>query len=258
MKKKALVNIKGGLGNQLFIVLFANYLKKNGFKVYYDIGYYDGDDPYGRNFELNLKNLKLDLISPVYKKIFQSFGKNFGEVDDLLNLNTIYFNHFTGYYQDLNFFDKEYLLKLLEIKDSYNRNSVMIHMRRNDYITLDEELQENYYIECLNKLKSKHTDCKVFVFTDDINYKKSSLGSHKISKVYNPSNESPLTTLKKMMSHEHFIIANSSLSLIAASAGAKKNSMVFYPEPWMRNSIVKIKNIDPSWNVVKNIKNYSL
>ena len=59
MKKKALVNIKGGLGNQLFIILFANYLKKNGFRVYHDIGYYDGDDPYGRNFELKLKNLKL-------------------------------------------------------------------------------------------------------------------------------------------------------------------------------------------------------
>ena len=62
MKKKALINIKGGLGNQLFIVLFANYLSKNGFKIYHDIGYYSGNDPFNRNFELKLKNFKLYLI----------------------------------------------------------------------------------------------------------------------------------------------------------------------------------------------------
>jgi len=255
MKKKALVNIKGGLGNQLFIILFANYLKKNGFRVYHDIGYYDGDDPYGRNFELKLKNLKLDLISPTYKQFFKLFGKNFGEVRNLSNLNTTYLNHFTGYYQDLNFFDKEYLIKLLEINDSYKKDSVMVHMRRNDYIKLDEELQESYYIESLNILKSKHDNLKVFVYTDDINYKKSNLGPHKINKVYSPGNESPLITLNKMISHEHFVIANSSLSLIAASVGAKNNSMVFCPVPWMRNSNVNIKNIDSSWNIIKNVKN---
>ena len=77
----------------------------------------------------------------------------------------------------------------------------------------------------------------------------------KLIKVYSPGNESPLITLNKMISHEHFVIANSSLSLIAASVGAKKNSMVFYPAPWMRNSNVNIKNIDSSWNIIKNVKN---
>ena len=59
---------------------------------------------------------------------------------------------------------------MLEINDSY-KDSVMVHMRRNDYIKLDEELQESYYIESLNILKSKHDNLKVFVYTDDINYK---------------------------------------------------------------------------------------
>ena len=57
-----------------------------------------------------------------------------------------------------------------------------------------------------------------------------------------------------MISYEHFIIANSSLSLIAASIGAKNTSMVFYPDPWMRNSNVTIKNIESSWKSIKNIK----
>ena len=254
MKKKALINIKGGLGNQLYIVLFANYLSKNGFKIYHDIGYYSGNDPFNRNFELKLKNFKLYLISPIYKKLFKLFGRSFGDVDNLSNLNTSFLNHFTGHYQDMNFFDKEYLMKLLEIENSENKNSVMIHIRRNDYINLDEELQETYYIEALNKLKSKYENLKVFVFTDDINYKKKNLGSHEVSEIYNPTDESPLDTLKKMISYEHFIIANSSLSLIAASIGAKNTSMVFYPDPWMRNSNVTIKNIESSWKSIKNIK----
>ena len=71
---------------------------------------------------------------------------------------------------------------MLEINDSYKKDSVMVHMRRNDYIKLDEELQESYYIESLNILKSKRDNLKVFVYTDDINYKKSNLGPHKINK----------------------------------------------------------------------------
>ena len=95
MKKKALVNIK--LGNQLLLSYF--YLIKNGFRVYHDIGY-DGDDPYGRNFELKLKNLKLDLISPTYKQFLNCLEKILEKF--------VLSNHENWFYQDLNFFDKEF------------------------------------------------------------------------------------------------------------------------------------------------------
>ena len=39
----ALVDLMGGLGNQIFQLNFANYLKSKGFKVYINLGWFNSD-----------------------------------------------------------------------------------------------------------------------------------------------------------------------------------------------------------------------
>ena len=56
MKKVAIVEIKGGLGNQIFQYTFSQYLKKIGFRVFYNLNFYKN------NNKLNYKNTKRELL----------------------------------------------------------------------------------------------------------------------------------------------------------------------------------------------------
>jgi len=53
MSKYAVVNLKGGLANQIFQISFANYLKHNGFKTFVDTSFYDNDHMFPRELELD-------------------------------------------------------------------------------------------------------------------------------------------------------------------------------------------------------------
>ena len=57
MKKIAILEIKGGLGNQLFILNFIDFLEKNNFKVYSITNFYESQ----KNNSLNTDNRELYL-----------------------------------------------------------------------------------------------------------------------------------------------------------------------------------------------------
>ena len=50
MNKYAIVNLKGGLANQLFQISFTNYLKSKGFITYVDTSFYDNDHMFQENW----------------------------------------------------------------------------------------------------------------------------------------------------------------------------------------------------------------
>ena len=70
-KKFALVDLKGGLGNQIFIICFANELKKNGFKVFLDTSFYKSKQQFPRDIEINLENTELKVFN---LKTIESFS----------------------------------------------------------------------------------------------------------------------------------------------------------------------------------------
>ena len=43
----------------------------------------------------------------------------------------------------------------------------MVHIRRGDYIGLNEDLKLEYYSTAINKLEKKLGGCEITVFTDD-------------------------------------------------------------------------------------------
>ena len=57
MNKQAIVNIKGGFGNQLFQYSFANFLQNNNFEVKVNCEFFDNE----KNFTL-FNNTKRELI----------------------------------------------------------------------------------------------------------------------------------------------------------------------------------------------------
>ena len=88
-RKLAIVNIKGGFGNQLFQFSLANYLKENNFKVVVNLEYFTQFEK-DKNFQdtkrklvIPVKNFNLNVVSRTQRLLF-SFINNL--------INNRYFN----------------------------------------------------------------------------------------------------------------------------------------------------------------------
>ena len=136
MKKYAIVELKGGLGNQIFLISFANFLKQKNFNVLIDTSFY---------FQLPFKSIRFK-----NNRIFFFLNTWFQEINDFEKIDTKIFNKFNGYYQNLQLIEnfKYGIFELIEAKSTRTAsNSAMIHIRRGDYIGLNENLHEKYYLQ---------------------------------------------------------------------------------------------------------------
>ena len=252
MKKCAVVDIKGGLGNQLFIISFAQYLKMNDYKVFVDTSFYNSSHDYPRELHIDIEKFGFTRINFKSDKIFKLIKTKYDEVENLTSLNTKILNRFKGYYQDTTFLNKEYLKNKLSLQSKKNKDSVMVHIRRGDYIGLNETLKLEYYSTALKKLEKKLGSCEIAIFTDDHSLKIEDFQNFNVTKLFNDKNEDVLETFKKMTQFQNFIISNSTFSFLAAFLGQEKRSTIYYPYPWMRNSDVQVKNFPKDWVLIRN------
>jgi len=283
MRKIAIVEIKGGFGNQIFQYSFAKYLENIGFKVLYNLNFFksskNSNNVTERDFLLNeltceisevgsaLQQLsdKLNYLinSEKIKRFFPFINKYiykyFKEKDYDKNLeykDYAIINNFDGYWQNNIYHlknQKEVLLNIFDINyqdlDSLNNDRVLIHVRRQDYLKLGINLSENYYKNSINLLKKELEELEFDIFTDDKEWVLSQNIFLNCRKIYGEDND-PVESFKKMLCYKHYIIANSTYSYLAAFFGEKKGSKVFMPYRW---SVKKSNNFltDNSWEKVK-------
>tara|TARA_B100000900_G_C20602112_1_gene726079 strand:+ start:4495 stop:5268 length:774 start_codon:yes stop_codon:yes gene_type:complete len=256
MKKFALVDIKGGLGNQIFILAFAYHLKNNNFIVRLDTNFYKYEKQFPRELEIKIKNTGLKRFNFRNNKIFFLLNTWYEDIENLDNCNFKLVNRFTGYYQNIDFLNesKDKIINVLGINVKPKiKNSCLIHIRKGDYKQLNEELKMSYYESAITQLLHKYPDTLFDIFTDDQELILDNNIFSNINSIYYPENkENSTEVLEKMTRYQHYIIANSSFSLIAASFGSDKHSEVFYPSPWWKNFDVTVKNIPSSWRKVEN------
>lgn len=254
MKNYIILDLKGGLGNQLFILSLAKKLEKNGFYVLLDVSFYSQRSDFQRNVEVDLKLFQKKIINFKPDLIFKLFNRRVEEIDSIDELSIKQFTRFKGYYADVNFIDKNYLINTLNIQPEMQNNSLMIHIRRSDYEKLHIALSKDYFIRGIEILLNNSNLEKVDIFTDDINFELAdySLQKFPINNIFKPNNMAPLETLKKMTSYQNYLISNSTFSFFAAYLGQKINSQVYYPKPWTRNNLFEIKNIPIDWIPIEN------
>ena len=181
MKKIAIVEILGGLGNQLFQLAFANYLNKNNVRVLISTNILDKV-----NNEKNPVIARRNLAFPLYYFGFEEINfvlykflklieklkistflnkitgkKIFGYANqDTFELNNLHLvNQYYGYWQKSEFISesKNFLVKALENEKSIKqalssqpvKGSTALHIRRTDYIEMDEALSINFYKEAI-------------------------------------------------------------------------------------------------------------
>ena len=259
--KVAIVDIKGGFGNQLFQLCFANYLNSCNIDVYIN----------SRNFERSKKieNLDVDLrelILPVefygmkeitdagfmILEIIQKMSrgvlvkkfndKNF-EINKLKRINRL-----DGYWQNLDYFkfSKDFLISTLsndnKLKNAINskivEGSTMVHVRRGDYLGLGEELDIEYYEKSISKARESINKFSYSVFTDDKRWVQENKIFDDAKNVFFSTNSKSdtLDTFAKMLKFENYIISNSTFSLMASLLSQTVRSLIYIPDPWFRKS----------------------
>lgn len=261
------VEIKGGLGNQLFTYASAyGIARRNNTNLRLDKNIYD-TSYHLRKYELKKFPLIYDKhtveYTPRQNRVSQLIYKSLRK----LKLNLIYkvdrineYEEFAyqnveckssniylkGYWQDYHYFN-EYRNELLEqfipelsfsVDESrildriINSTSVAIHIRRGDYQNFKggKCLRLSYYLEAIDKMKSYADNVNFFVFTDDVEYCKSIfLGIKNMYIISDSVKLNDLTEFYLMSKCKHFIIANSSFSWWASYLSNHEGKIVVAP-----------------------------
>ena len=205
---KVIVDIKAGLGNQLFCYAFGySVAKKAGADLYIETSVLDRKKISDRYLEL------MNFTLPYKKRL--SFFYTYNPLLKKLNINkiskrlaigpgTAVFKekekekfdecvfgvkgdtYFDGYWQNYRYFDeyRDEIREAVRLKDSSEvreyeddiaqSESVSIHIRRGDYVQIGWGIPMDYYLKAIEELQKKtgHRNLTAYVFSDDIAYAK--------------------------------------------------------------------------------------
>lgn len=181
------------------------------------------------------------------------FEKKYGEYDEDL-LKDYPLAYYDGYFQNSKYFEnisdkikKEFTLPAIKNHDIYNKNlleritqfenSVFIHVRRDDYLNINCEIDLDYYQKAVKYILQHVENPKFFVFcAEDPDYIKNHFDIGYDFELIGENNKTQDTyyeNMRLMMACKHAIIANSSYSWWAAWLSDYDNKIVIAPTPWL-------------------------
>jgi hypothetical protein len=280
-----IINLTGGLGNQLFQYALGRKLAiTNNDVLKIDL---QGLKPrkiksVRRSFSLGEFNIKAELASPAeidslkypYKIISRlTFWLKYR----ILKQSNLKFNpkilkikpkvYLHGLWQSPLYFSdiRQYLLSELiptnvtrvEASPTYNfieeTNSVSIHIRRGDYVS-DKNAKYllglcslTYYIESIERIKRVVKNPVFFIFSDDIPWVMKNLP---VLGEYHYINDRTMNDVDQfwlMSRSKHHIISNSTYSWWAAWLNVNDKKIIVCPDPWYDNIICDPSLIAPEW-----------
>ncbi len=247
------VEVKGGLGNQLFQYTFYKYLeKKSGHKVLLHTDFFKNIDSFeeATKRKLGLDRFDCDFVAVSGFISCEKLVKESDYKDSMLSQDEVFFS---GYWQNKRFFlevmddiRKDLLLKDENIQDEVKElakelravDSVAIHFRRGDYLSEQNKkiftsLSVDYYQKAIAQLAERNgADLKGYIFTDEPEYVSGiidQLGSIDIKLM--PVRED-YEDLYLMSCARHHIIANSSFSWWGAALGDTESGITIAPAKW--------------------------
>ena len=272
---KIIVDVYGGVGNQIFQYLFAKQLELKGYDVSISNYFNTVDDnksvflrktilhpstfgfkDTGKILKLLFRILDSRIIRKLDKKkrfVYAVRGFFSWQNDSTFNETQFkYINRITGHWQ---YFEnviqhKHYIIDSMknninEFKPNliYPQNKVAIHVRRGDYLGLNLNLNDKYYKQSMMALKSMIKNLEFEVFSDDINWVKTNNVFDEAVKFhdYIDGESSNLNDFKNLFKFRNFIISNSTFSLIPAIVNSTYDGYVVYPKNWKDDEIEKIK-----------------
>lgn len=266
--KYLIIQISGGLGNQLFQLANVYNLSikydrkllicnKNSFprNTYWD------------NLLIKFKGnlISLDKYRELKKKaISYNWAMTFFEYKNIeLNDNVEYYC-IEGYYQSYKYFQNNDFTNML----SFNKcdilpsnNDVAVHIRRTDYLknNFHKVLSLDYYYNSLKEILKKSDIKKIHIFSDDIKWCKSNFSFKNIPIHFNNYSKD-IDEMFLMSKFKIIIIANSSFSWWAAHLNNSNSEKTIYcPKNWFNNGChLNDKDLRPDyWNIIDDDLKYT-
>lgn len=246
-----ILNLKGGIGNQIIQISFATTIISINNLYYIDSTNLFINEKRKNYFnKILLKKLSINIY---IIKILSKFSNKILIIDDNnineYNLKLINDKNkvivLDGYFQNINFNSNFSWLRLnrINVKDYFNINDdcsiVAIHVRRGDYLSkknLDiyHILDLNYYNKAIKLFKKNFINVKFIIFSDDHLYIKDKFIGREFIHFNNTQNDYYDFTF--MSSCDHFITANSTYSYCAALLGSSNNSIKIGPSKWFNDN----------------------
>lgn len=265
------IQLSGGMGNQMFQYALYMQLKALGKKVKIDdkTDYAAGDR---RPIRLNIFGLKyetpselemlcltdsfLDVVSKIRRRLTGRKTAEYIEKSQLFdkavfNIDRAYLvgcwqseKYFMGVKNDVK---KAFSFTTLELssemklyeKKIRSSNSVCMHIRRGDYLAVSEVYGDictpEYYSKAMKQMKEWEPDCHFFIFTNDVIWAKGNYQGEDITIVEGNSEDAGYIDLYLMTRCRHYILANSSFSWWGCYLGSFPGKRVIAPRKWFNN-----------------------
>lgn len=281
-----IVNLKGGLGNQMFQYALGRKLSlRNNDELKLEIAGLDKANEVGdiyRPFSLGRFNIEKSIATPdevrklKYPYGILSKGLRWFNFKVLRKTHTLFEPEMLertgdifldGYWQSPRYFDdiRDTLLtdfNLAEPLDNYatnivtlmkNSNSVSIHIRRGDYIKNPQVLKEfgictdTYYQKAIATIEEQQPNAHYFIFSDDIDWVKENLKLGAKATYVTDPDLTDTAELFMMSRCKHNIIANSTFSWWAGWLNNNPDKVVIAPTPWFNTKQWDPDLLPPNW-----------
>lgn len=137
-------------------------------------------------------------------------------------------------------------------KNIESTNSICLNVRRADFVnsTFHGTCDKEYYIEGLRILQERLIDCKIYVFSDDIDWCRDNLSFNLPTFFvdHSYSGQKFGAYLELMKCCKHFIIPNSTFAWWAAYLSEEVDKIVIAPKLWFLDSNINTQDLIPvSW-----------
>ncbi len=281
-----IVNLKGGLGNQMFQYALGRTLAlKNKTILKLDVAGLDRANKIGdiyRAFGLSAFTIKKTIATA---EEVQALKYPYGKISKgwrwfafkILKRTHVVFEpallkrkgdiFLDGYFQSPRYFTdiRDTLLADFTLEEPLSpagatianqiksTTAVSIHVRRGDYIKNPQVLKEfgvcslQYYQAAINHIKSIHPNPTFFVFSDDMNWVRENLPVGDNAVYVSDASIKDYQELILMSTCSYNIIANSSFSWWGAWLNQNPNKIVITPNPWFESAEWDKDLISESW-----------
>ena len=281
-----IINLKGGLGNQMFQYACGRSLAlKNNDTLKLEIDGLERANKIGdiyRSFGLSAFAIEKNIATAAEVQAFKypygvvSKGWRWIKARILKQLYVVYEpsvlnwkgNIFLdGYFQSPQYFETNRKILLNEFTlvnplspagttyetQIQTTTSVSLHVRRGDYIKNPRVLAEfgvcslSYYQTAIAHIKTTHPNSTFFVFSDDITWVRENLDIGSDAVFVSDATITDYQELILMSKCEHNIIANSSFSWWGAWLNQNYDKIVITPTPWFETAAFDKNLIPQTW-----------
>ena len=270
------IQLKGGLGNQMFQVASAlgiATLKKT--KLALDISWFK------QNHKVDTKrDYELSIFHNIHKLLIQEFAQNnriihedrIQYTNNLINIvdgssidgylqSYKYFEHVQDEIRDLFTFDVNKIPNFLleKVEKIQNSESVSIHIRRGDYKKTEGAYHFHgicgleYYKNAISYFRQEFKEPMFYIFTDDIDWAKQNFQDDDIIIVTSLGDYHSWIDMYLQSVCKHNIIANSSFSWWAAWLNKNQEKKVIAPKKWFFSEEIVLDDLYPKeWTILEN------